>query len=48
MKFTEKYTLDNTVKDEETKIQISKESFAVCEMLNLILNKLEHTRVSNN
>ena len=46
MAFTEKYTLDSTVKDEELKIQISKESFAVCEILNLILIKLEQTRIS--
>ncbi len=47
MKFIEKYTLDKTVKDEEEKIQISKESFAVCEMIQVLVNKLEQLRVSN-
>ena len=40
MKFSEKYTLDNTVKDEEEKIMISKESFAVCEMMQSIIINL--------
>ena len=45
MKFSDKYTLDNTVKDEETKVQISKESFAVCEMIQVLINKIEQVRI---
>ena len=45
MRFTEKYTLDNTAKDEELKVQISKESFAVCEMIQVLVNKIEQVRI---
>lgn len=44
MKFKEKYTIDKTIEGEEEKTKITPESFAVCEMIDALINKMEHTR----
>ena len=46
MRFEEKYTNDSAKAGE--KILLEKEAYAVCELLEKILDKLEHTRLTNN
>jgi|TARA_Y100000296_G_C5113414_1_gene226367 hypothetical protein len=42
MKVKDKYT----TKDEVDKLKISKDNYALCEMLEQLINKLEHARIS--
>lgn len=47
MNFKDKYTLDKTKEGEDKKIQISPDAYSNAEMLQLLINKLEHMRISN-
>ena len=46
MKFKDKYTLDKTMKDEEDKVQLSPDAYGISDMIQDLINKIEHTRVS--
>ena len=48
MKFTLKYTSESEKEKPENKdkVVISDESFALCEMINELINKIERTRLS--
>ena len=45
MKFKENYTLDKTQEGEDKKIQISEDSFAICDMIQELIDKIERVRV---
>ena len=45
MKVKDKYS--SAKEDDKTKLVMSNGAYAVCEMLELLINKLEHTRLSN-
>ena len=48
MKFTEKYTLDKTVKGEEEKIELIFDNmFVLCEQVDRLINKIEQVRISS-
>ncbi len=41
MNFTDKYTLDKTIKDEENKIELSKDYFALCEVISVLIKRID-------
>lgn len=45
MNFKDKYTLDKAIKGDEDKIKLSTDYYAVCEMLDFILIKMELIRI---
>ena len=46
MDFKDKYTIDKTKEGEDKKIQLSTDYFAICDMIQELINKIEHVRVS--
>ena len=48
MKFVDKYTLDKNKEGEDKKIQISLDAFAIGDMIQELINKIEQTRTSLN
>ena len=47
MKFKDKYTLDKNKEGEIKKIQISPDAFALGDMIQDLINKIEQVRISN-
>ena len=45
MEFNEKYEIDSMAKDPE-KIQLSKDAYAICEMIDELTKKIEAARIS--
>ena len=47
MKFKDKYTLDKNKDGEDKKIQVSSDAFALGDMIQDLINKIEQVRISN-
>ena len=46
MKFKEKYTLDKTKEEDKDKIQLSPDAYGISDMIQDLINKIEHARLS--
>lgn len=45
--FKDKYTLDKNKEGEDKKVQLSTDNYALCDMIQDLINKLEQARISN-
>ena len=46
MKFKDKYTLDKTKEEDKDKVQISEDAYCIGDMIQDLINKIEHARLS--
>ena len=46
MNFKDKYTLDKTKDEDKDKVQLSADAYSICDMIQDLINKIEHARLS--